>query len=610
MNSIFDRRLLNFVSPFLKICACSMKRTAAVLSLALRIAAFPLPGDGLSDLGNQNTNGAIAVRGGEEAQLKERATHMNALDTRQSDFGSILGGQWPKFPGQPNSGGSHPASSSGGWGHKAARGNQGGRESQGGRGQQGQRAPLNGSSGSPADLPPATWLPGGVPPGGPGYESSTNAPAAQPIGPASSPAPPTAPNEPYLPGGVPPGGPGYGPNPAPTPKPVNPPVGQSGDSTSGPFGPWPQVPAAPPAPEKPTSTPASLLPPFFVPRPTDTPQNGAPPSQPTSPSNDVPAPAGDAPLPPLPAPAASNPNGVTLPDSKPKDSAVPKPPSSETVPPPKPAVEPPPVDPNAGKFEPFNPNAAPPKPEPEVVEAPDETGSNTWGPIDWNPVSPKPKPKPKSTPPPPEVVAPLPSASPNGQASSGLDKPPPAIPSTNEPPKSASDPPAVPAPQTTGTKGEGKGSDAPPTTAEPAPAPPIAPPPVPAPPPQPNPQTPPQSKPNPPAQPNPSKGFAPLYAQCGGRTYKGPTTCAPGSRCNVQNEWYSQCISVSPNGHPGNGRSALGPQETYQFSTTSDPQPSVLKQGGTTEQPKDVYLFDPAPKTVPVSLEESAGTVS
>ena len=34
------------------------------------------------------------------------------------------------------------------------------------------------------------------------------------------------------------------------------------------------------------------------------------------------------------------------------------------------------------------------------------------------------------------------------------------------------------------------------------------------------------------------------YGQCGGNGYTGPTACAEGWTCKVQNEWYSQCVSA------------------------------------------------------------------
>ena len=36
-------------------------------------------------------------------------------------------------------------------------------------------------------------------------------------------------------------------------------------------------------------------------------------------------------------------------------------------------------------------------------------------------------------------------------------------------------------------------------------------------------------------------GSVPLYGQCGGQGYTGPTTCAQGT-CKVSNQWYSQCL--------------------------------------------------------------------
>jgi hypothetical protein len=52
---------------------------------------------------------------------------------------------------------------------------------------------------------------------------------------------------------------------------------------------------------------------------------------------------------------------------------------------------------------------------------------------------------------------------------------------------------------------------------------------------------PPPSQPTNPSQPPPSSGSAPLYGQCGGEGWTGPTTCAQGT-CKVSNQWYSQCL--------------------------------------------------------------------
>ncbi|KAK4443304.1 family 61 putative glycoside hydrolase [Podospora aff. communis PSN243] len=53
----------------------------------------------------------------------------------------------------------------------------------------------------------------------------------------------------------------------------------------------------------------------------------------------------------------------------------------------------------------------------------------------------------------------------------------------------------------------------------------------------------------PPTNPPPSNGGggsgAPLYGQCGGNGWSGPTTCAQGT-CKATNEWYSKLTSSSP----------------------------------------------------------------
>jgi hypothetical protein len=49
------------------------------------------------------------------------------------------------------------------------------------------------------------------------------------------------------------------------------------------------------------------------------------------------------------------------------------------------------------------------------------------------------------------------------------------------------------------------------------------------------------TQPSNPSQPPPSSGGAPLWGQCGGEGWTGPTTCAQGT-CKASNQWYSQCV--------------------------------------------------------------------
>ena len=39
-----------------------------------------------------------------------------------------------------------------------------------------------------------------------------------------------------------------------------------------------------------------------------------------------------------------------------------------------------------------------------------------------------------------------------------------------------------------------------------------------------------------------------LYSQCGGIGYTGSTTCASGTKCFVQHQYYSQCLTSCPSG--------------------------------------------------------------
>ncbi|KAF2837863.1 carbohydrate-binding module family 1 protein [Patellaria atrata CBS 101060] len=50
---------------------------------------------------------------------------------------------------------------------------------------------------------------------------------------------------------------------------------------------------------------------------------------------------------------------------------------------------------------------------------------------------------------------------------------------------------------------------------------------------------PPATNPTPPAG---GEGTVQKWGQCGGSGWTGPTTCAAGTTCTTQNEWYSQCL--------------------------------------------------------------------
>ncbi|KAH9166372.1 hypothetical protein AeNC1_018342, partial [Aphanomyces euteiches] len=53
----------------------------------------------------------------------------------------------------------------------------------------------------------------------------------------------------------------------------------------------------------------------------------------------------------------------------------------------------------------------------------------------------------------------------------------------------------------------------------------------------------PSSNPTPaPSPSSPSSGTVPMFNQCGGNNYNGPTQCTKGFECHMWSEWYSQCV--------------------------------------------------------------------
>ncbi|KAK4109463.1 glycoside hydrolase family 10 protein [Canariomyces notabilis] len=51
---------------------------------------------------------------------------------------------------------------------------------------------------------------------------------------------------------------------------------------------------------------------------------------------------------------------------------------------------------------------------------------------------------------------------------------------------------------------------------------------------------------------------APLWAQCGGQGYTGPTTCVSGAVCQKSNDWYSQCLPGSTAPTPAKTQATAG----------------------------------------------------
>jgi len=69
-----------------------------------------------------------------------------------------------------------------------------------------------------------------------------------------------------------------------------------------------------------------------------------------------------------------------------------------------------------------------------------------------------------------------------------------------------------------------------------------------------------------------AQGQSPIYGQCGGIGYSGPTTCAAGSACVYSNAYYSQCLpgaSTTPPPTTTTKSTSVGPTSTASGSSPS-----------------------------------------
>jgi mannan endo-1,4-beta-mannosidase len=69
-----------------------------------------------------------------------------------------------------------------------------------------------------------------------------------------------------------------------------------------------------------------------------------------------------------------------------------------------------------------------------------------------------------------------------------------------------------------------------------------------------------------------AQSTAPVYGQCGGIGWTGPTVCASGSACVVSNPYYSQCI-------PGAASSTAPTSTVGHSSTSTTPSPTATVTG-------------------------------
>ncbi|TFK72240.1 carbohydrate-binding module family 1 [Pluteus cervinus] len=79
-----------------------------------------------------------------------------------------------------------------------------------------------------------------------------------------------------------------------------------------------------------------------------------------------------------------------------------------------------------------------------------------------------------------------------------------------------------------------------------------------------------------------TRAQSPVWGQCGGLGWTGPTTCVSGSVCTRSNDWYSQCL---PGNQPPPPSTTIPPPADPPITTTSTPPPPTSLPTGAPPPP-------------------------
>ncbi|PVF94940.1 putative pectate lyase [Serendipita vermifera] len=91
---------------------------------------------------------------------------------------------------------------------------------------------------------------------------------------------------------------------------------------------------------------------------------------------------------------------------------------------------------------------------------------------------------------------------------------------------------------------------------------------------------------------------SPLWGQCGGNNWTGPTTCVSGATCVFSNEWYSQCVPSDQ--APSSTKTTSTKTTSTKTTTTKTTTTKTSTTGGTA----------PPPSGITTTLPQSAGYTS
>jgi hypothetical protein len=102
--------------------------------------------------------------------------------------------------------------------------------------------------------------------------------------------------------------------------------------------------------------------------------------------------------------------------------------------------------------------------------------------------------------------------------------------------------------------------------------------------------------------PSPSSTIVPIYGQCGGQNWTGPTQCAWGSVCKYQSQYYWQCRDPNETTQQPQPTTRTTIRTTIYPTTTWQPQPTVTTISRTTirttVRPTTTYQPQPTVTTI------------
>ncbi|PVF92689.1 putative pectate lyase [Serendipita vermifera] len=103
---------------------------------------------------------------------------------------------------------------------------------------------------------------------------------------------------------------------------------------------------------------------------------------------------------------------------------------------------------------------------------------------------------------------------------------------------------------------------------------------------------------------------SPLYGQCGGLNWTGPTTCVSGATCVYSNDWYSQCVPSTQAATTTTKTSSTKTSSTKTSTTSTKTSSTKTTTTKTSTTKTSTTSTGPSPSGVTTTLPASSGYVS